>query len=202
LTNIEALEEKVKSLETQVKVMQDVAKIERLQRAYGYYVEHWMAQEIIDCFSDAPDVQISLSTGMFKGKARIRQYFEYMSQFGGPLFIHQLMQLSGIVDVSPDGKTAEGRWYGFGIAAIPIGKGVPERSIITGVYEMKYVKENEIWKIKSFEYAIITSLAPRNGWTFAELPKPLEADVVKNFNTMYPSGYIHPFHYKHPVTGK
>ena len=30
----------------------------------------------------------------------------------------------------------------------------------------------------------------------------LQADVPRTFNPRYPSGYIFPFHYKHPVTGQ
>ena len=40
-----------------------------------------------------------------------------------PEYLHQVMQLSGIVDVAPDGKTAMGRWYGFGANALPAGDG-------------------------------------------------------------------------------
>jgi hypothetical protein len=35
----------------------------------------------------------------------------------------------------------------------------------------------------------------------AALPR-LEADIPRIENSRYPSGYIIPFHYKHPVTGK
>jgi hypothetical protein len=34
------------------------------------------------------------------------------------------------------------------------------------------------------------------------VPTRLEADIPRTFNPGYPSGYIFPFFYKHPVTGK
>ena len=39
---IEAIEQKLSKLD-------DIEAIKRLQKAYGYYVEHWMYEEIIDC---------------------------------------------------------------------------------------------------------------------------------------------------------
>ena len=53
---IEAPEEKVRNL-------QDIEEINRLQRAYGFYIEHWMSQEIIDLFAD--DVSLTLAPVLF-----------------------------------------------------------------------------------------------------------------------------------------
>ena len=54
--NVEALEARVKELENQLRTVQDIQEIEKLQRIYGYYLEHWMAKEIVDLFADGPDV--------------------------------------------------------------------------------------------------------------------------------------------------
>ena len=55
--NIEEMEAKLKALEDQVKAqekkvttLEDIEAIKRLQKAYNYYVEHMLGQEIIDCF--------------------------------------------------------------------------------------------------------------------------------------------------------
>ena len=42
--NVEALEVRVKELESQLRTVQDIQDIEKLQRIYGYYLEHWMAR--------------------------------------------------------------------------------------------------------------------------------------------------------------
>ena len=54
---------------------------------------------------------------MYVGQEGIKQFF--LRGKKPPEFLHGLMQLSGIVDVDPGGKTAKGRWYGFGPHAIP-----------------------------------------------------------------------------------
>jgi hypothetical protein len=48
------------------------------------------------------------------------------------------------------GKTAKGRWNGWGAIALP--KGGIEQIFIHGIYEMVYVKEGGTWKIKIFQF--------------------------------------------------
>ncbi|GAG53262.1 unnamed protein product, partial [marine sediment metagenome] len=40
VARIEALEKQVKAQEKQLAVLQDIEAIKKLQKAYGYYVEH------------------------------------------------------------------------------------------------------------------------------------------------------------------
>ena len=49
-STLEALEAQVKSLANEVRTLKDIESIRNLQKAYGYYLEHWMSQEIIDLF--------------------------------------------------------------------------------------------------------------------------------------------------------
>jgi hypothetical protein len=114
---IKTLEEMVKSQAIEIRTLKDIEEINRLQRAYGYYLEHWMAQEVIDLFSDSPEISLHLAVGTFLGRTGIKRYFEHNKPDNE--FLHQMMQLSGIVDVEPDGNTAKGRWYGFGAIAHP-----------------------------------------------------------------------------------
>jgi hypothetical protein len=120
------------------------------------------------------------------------------------------MQLSGMVDVSQDGKTARGRWYGFGAIAIHVGKGI-KQSFMSGIYIAEYVKEAGIWKFKKLQFDQFYNATPAEGWVnperlaMVDIRQPsqlLEADVPRTYVARYPSGYIVPFHYTHPVTGK
>lgn len=198
--NLTEIETKIKDLERQIRNLQDIRDIEKLQRAYGYYVERWMANEIIDLFSDSPDVSITVTTGEFKGKERIKQYYESRLPKVTADFSHHLMQLSGVIDVDTSGKTAKGRWYGFGLPAVPVGEETPVHGLLSGVYEMGYIKENKIWKILNINWKIIAHISPKDGWLPTEIPpKDLEADVLP---ISYPPGYILPFHFKNPVSGK
>ncbi len=203
------LEAKLKALEKEVRNLQDIEEIKTLQKAYGYYIEHWMAQEIIDLFSDGPDVSLTLAAGTYVGKKRIKNSFNRLKD-PSKRFIHKVMPLSGIVNVAKDGKTAKGRWYGFGAVSIPSSAGV-RQIFMGGIYNGEYVKEDEIWKFKKLRFDQIYTGTPAEGWVKPErlaktspqgaLPG-LKADIPRKVNFRYPSGIIVPFHYKHPVTGK
>ena len=207
--NVKELEAKVKALENQVRILTDIEEIKTLQKTYGYYLEHWMSQEIIDLFSDDPEVSLTLTAGTYLGKRRIAEYFNRLKD-PGPEFLHQVMQLSGVVTVDAGGTTAKGRWYGFGAVALPSDKGV-RQFFMGGIYGGEYVKEDGVWKFERLRFDASYTAAPATGWVAPKRLAPAEtrpalagaqADVPRTFSPRYPSGYIFPFHYRHPVTGK
>ncbi|OGO18249.1 MAG: hypothetical protein A2Z15_06370 [Chloroflexi bacterium RBG_16_50_11] len=210
LARIEALEKKVKAQEKQLTILKDIEAIKKLQKAYGYYVEHMMYQEIVDCFSDSPDVRLNWLEGQYSGKEGVKKYFEFMKTTP-PDFMHQVMQIAGIVDIDSNGKTAKGRWYAFGGIFVPRGDSM-RRSFVSGIYEMGYIREKGIWKILSIKWVIPYAVRLAGEWAMPEDvnrpyiegqfrgPKP---DIPIDLNDgRYLSGYIFPFHYNHPVTGK
>jgi hypothetical protein len=206
--NAEEIEARIEALENQLRTVKDIQEIERLQRIYGYYLEHWMAKEIIDLFSDGPDVALEWPEGKHLGKEGVRKYFEAIEQ-NDPEFLHQLMQLSPVIDVDPDGKAARGRWYSFGGVAMPRGGGVSQ-SFISGTYENEYVKEDGRWKIKKIRWHLNFNARPAEGFVKPERVAAIDPNSQlkgrkpdipdTRFEHQYPSGYIFPFHFNHPVT--
>ena len=208
--DVKEMEKKIKELEKKVAVLDDLEGIRKLQRSYGFYIEHWMYEEIIDCFSDRPDTRLNINVGIFEGKQGIRKYFAgEKARSADPEVQHQVMQLSGVVDVAEDGKTAEGRWYGFGMDSLPVGKCIIQ-NLTCGIYTAKYIKEDGKWKIHQLMWNPEIYADPSVGWVKPERrPGPTEPrtpspvpDKPRDVNSMYPSGYVPPFHYRHPVTGK
>ncbi len=219
--SIEILEKRIKTLENQVKeqqkeltIFRDIEDIKRLQRAYGFYLENWMAQEVIDCFADGPDVRLEIALGNFVGKKGVKRFFNtYLDQREHPSqeFLHMIMQLSGIVDVDPRGNTASGRWYAWGAIALPRNDGI-HQAYMGGIYAADYVKQDGKWKINVLKFHPKITSRPVNGWVKPEkvapddaesrrMP-PIKPDTQRIFDTYYPSGFISPFHFKHPVTGE
>ena len=205
------MEEKIKELESKVAVLEDLEAIKRLQRSYGYYLEHWMFEEIIDCFADDPDTVLNIMVGIYIGKEGIRRYFsEQKDRAMNPEMLHQVIQISGVIDIDSDRRTAEGRWYGWGATALPAGEGVLQ-AWANGIYTSKYLKENGKWKIWKLVWYPVLMVPPDAGWVKSDrvahitpenLPKPPMADKPRDIDPLYPSGYIVPFHYRHPVSGK
>jgi hypothetical protein len=205
--DVKGMEARIIELEAKVRILQDIEDINRLQKAYGFYLEHFLTDEIMDLFADRDDLVLNGAEGT---KDNLRKFFKNLSDLSqNPEFLHQAMQLSGIVDVSVDGQTAEGRWYSLGAVALPAGEGVRPISL-NGIYTVEYVRENDKWKIKKLKFHPIILSSPTEGWVKKERiaavtagkggkrgpARPLDSDA------RYPSGQIVPFHFKHPVTGK
>jgi hypothetical protein len=154
-TKVKTLAETVKKLETRLIKMEDIEAIKKLQRAYGYYLEHWQEDEIIDLWSHSDDISLEINdSGLYKGFDAVAQSFcfeNHYTAFNGakiapPEYLHILIPTAGIVDVDAEGKNAKGRWYGFFLGALRRG-GVLRALIGCGIWENEYVKENGIWKL-------------------------------------------------------
>jgi hypothetical protein len=215
--NIEEMEAKIRALEDKIQELQDIEDIKKLQRAYGFYLEHWMAEDLVDLFADGEDSELWIAAGKFRGKEAISRLFRHGNEdkfrISRSEFLHQVMQLSGVVHVNPGGKSARGRWYGFGANAFPIEGGKVSPGWMDGVYEVEYVKEEGKWKLKKVHWCM-TFRAP---WTesFVDPAKKDSSRQDRPYqenpdlrptgapeDTLYPSGYICPFHFENPVSGR
>jgi hypothetical protein len=206
-TRLNTLETAVKTLKRQVKasdkliqVLRDIEDIKRLQCAYGYYLEHWMSDEIIDCFSNSPDVSGTFVEGTYSGPEGIRRYFG-QGRVMPPEFLHLVMQVSPVITVAKDGKTARGRWYGYGTILSRFTTPLDPTYMMV-IYEMDYIKEDGVWKILKLRLNMHYAYSSGRNPPPAGAPRiKLTPDAWAEYDTQYPSGYIYPFHYRHPVTG-
>jgi hypothetical protein len=208
------MQSKITALEKQTTILQDTEAIRKLQGAYGFYLEHWLYEDLIDLFADGEDSLLRIAAGTFQGKEAIARFFRNGNQGRlGPEFMHQVMQLQGVIDIDPDGNTAKGRWYGFGANAFPMPNGKVSPGWMNGVYEVKYVKEAGIWKMKVVRWCM-TFHAPW-GQSFVAPEKRQDVLMDKPFgkepalkptgnpeDSRYPSGFICPFHFANPVSGR
>jgi hypothetical protein len=201
-----------KSLEARIQRLEDIEAIRKLQYAYGYYIQHWQEDELIGLFSKNGCIDMGKG-GLYQGVEGLKMFFNYSNHYGTtatkapPDYLHQLMPLCGIIDVETDGKTAKGRWYGFGVYAIPTAKKA-QALFGTGIWENEFVKEDGTWKFLRLSYSLTFSSPYEDGWvktpTWSGKPNPtaIPATGKDTGATPYPSGYIFPYHYKNPVTGK
>lgn len=214
---IEELEARLKVLEDKNQRLQDVEDIKKLQRIYGYYVERGQLDEIVDLFSDRPDVSFGPSYKVNVGKEAVRKGFSSKTPFGvfeGPIpddYLHITMPVSAVVDLAEDGLTAKARWYAlmYLCNASPGGGAV----LGVGLYENEYVKEDGKWRILHLQFDDIFLSPFEEGWAkspklWGKLQEVAESvglqdeDVPKPTPSKSPFGEPMPFHYKHPITGK
>ena len=190
-----------RALGQRIDLLKAHAAIEKVQRAYGYYVDKAMWPDVADLYQPNGTLEIG-GRGVFIGKQRVLEYLVTgLGPIGpqkGQIINHQ--QFQGIVDVAPDGKTAKGRWTAFVMGAGGWGD-------VT--YENEYVQEDGIWKIHKLRAPFNMYTSYKEGWEFVAtphtrpdsfLPPPdLPPTVI---SLTYPSFYVEPYHYVNPVTQK
>jgi hypothetical protein len=207
--------------EGELQRLKDVEDIKRLTGAYAFYLEHIMWNELADLWCDGPEAELLwVGSGTYKGKETIRKLWSLLpgaAGVGTRELLHMGMRLNPVIDVAPDGLTAQGRWNTLGVGLLPVGENRRVSHIAgIGIDETDYVKENGIWKFKIMRHGEIV------GWDVAVMCPPDMLATMEDMMTddhakaypwsekfgpevpacEYPGGYILPFHYRHPVTGK
>ena len=206
--SLEALQLKLQVKEREIQDLQDIENIKILQNCYGYYIEHWMSQELIDLFADHAEVSATFTEGTYLGLEGVRRYFGRMKS-ASPEFLHTVMQISPVITLSEERQRAKGRFYGYGTICLKTYNNGPDPIYMSVTYEMEYIRQNGVWKIlklgfqNNYSYKIPRPDAPDNGikGSVRNL-STLSPDVWAENVAFYPAGYIYPFHFKHPVTGK
>jgi len=215
------LTQQLDAAQQRVTRLEDTKAIEKLTRAYGYYIDKGLWSQVVDLFAEDGTVQLG-GEGIYKGRQGVARQFSMWFGKGmgrgsgtdglgkGVLFNHP--QFQGIVDVDADGKTAHGRWRTLAQVAWQ------GRTAFwnEGVYENEYVKEDGVWKFKHMKFWA-TYFSPYNvGWDklgstaisrSANSPNkefpPDELAAEADTKSLYPDYYfLPPFHYPNPVSGK
>jgi len=213
---VRTLEDTITKLEARLTVQEDIEAVKKLQRAYSFYLEHWQEDELIALFSKRDDVTLELNDGgEFSGPDAVYNMFHFEDHYPAfdgakvapPHYLHVMMSLCGIVDIAPDGMTAKGRWYSSFTGAMPRA-GAMRALIGRGIWENEYIKEDGVWKFWKLFFVNIISSPIEDGWVktpFLNNPpannKPPKTVRNKDWKP-YPSGYIFPYHFKNPVSGK
>lgn len=202
-----ALKERVATLAEETSKVEATTQLQRLGRAFGYYVDKGYFGEAADLFTDAGTFQWGVD-GVYRGKARIR---ELLTRHGGGSMnagpglpfgrLNLRMQLQPVITIAPDGNTAQGRWREWALL------GQYEEAIQWGdaVMEDDYVKEDGVWKIAARRYYPNFVAPYQGGWAAMQ---PVNGDwrtqVAKDFPpdapapTQYqpfPAVFVPPYHY-------
>jgi hypothetical protein len=189
------------SLDGRIARLEAMNAVERLQKAYGYFVDESQWTRLSELFTEDATLEIG-GKGLFLGRARV---LEYMQTAFGPdgvkdNVLAQHMQFQPIVDISADGNTAWVRSRAFVMSNA--GWGLP-------LYENEYAKGDDgIWRISrlSGPFTMYTNWegwgknALNNTWPDKFDPPP-DLPPTTIYLT-YPAYYIVPFHYPNPVTGR
>jgi hypothetical protein len=201
-----ALEETLAKLDRRLGLLEDVVQLERLNSIYGYYLAHLQWDDLTGIFAPTGTIEIAMR-GVYAGSASVRRNLNLYGQATDDQFglQHNHMQFQPVITVAPDGQSAKMRSRALSI----MGNWERSSQWMGGVYENDYVKENGVWKIKR-DQVFNTYFVPYTvGWKDVQ-PRPPPGVTATNppdapptlpFE-MYPSAFLPPFHYVHPVTGQ
>jgi hypothetical protein len=136
--------------------------VRNLQNAYGYYVDRRMWNDVTDLFAPGATVTIA-GTGTFHGSNGVRQAMEQtMGPAGltrGALNDHPIFD--GIIDVSPDGKTAVDRGTEIGMLENPA---THASSWQFSVFRNTFVNQGGLWKLKQLTVTPLITASYADGW--------------------------------------
>ena len=165
--------EQIAELRVQLDVLQarkqrivDSNAIKRLQRAYGYYMEEALWDEVVQLFAENATLEFGRD-GVYAGKERIREYFYALNagQQGlseGQLWEH--LELMPVLTLGVDGNTAKARWN----TIMMLGTLGEEAQWGEGPYENEYVKEDGVWKISKLRWFQTIVVPYEGGWAKSE----------------------------------
>ena len=206
------LQDKVEQLQNQIGMQEDIEAIRVLMYSYTYYMDRALFDQVFDLFSENMESCEAGGRGVYKGKARcIELWQKIWGVYGGnenklkfgQMVEHMVTKL--VITVSPDRKAAKSRGHYFGIGGVYQMQQYAGGQ--TGIYQMEYVKEDGVWKIKKFYLPFTTT--GYNFTTWSDTPGysgcqsaeyPPDAPTT-NYHP-FPEVYVVPFHYPNPVSGK
>jgi hypothetical protein len=184
--NAAASKERLDRLEIAVVRGEDVRAIRKLQRAYGYYADRGLWDDLADLFSS--NAIANYPSGGFDGNASIRAMFVKNLGQGreglaeGRIYNHTILQ--PVVDLAADGRTATGRWRVLGM----LGRFPGSATWADSLYRFDYVKQDGRWKIRELTAYAGSGGSYDQGWVPPRPRPPGAADTSPiRFNLAHPA---------------
>jgi hypothetical protein len=203
--DISALAARLTALQDRAQRLRDVNDIKRLQRAYGYYLDEALWDDLADLFTANAAVEYARD-GLYRGRDRIREYFYHLGGNQSGLSEGQLnehFQLMPVITLAEDGMSAKGRWR----AVILNGDLGEYAAWGEGPYENEYAKENGVWKISKVRWYQTIMVPYAGAWGLNEdinkgiyvSPQfPPDEPQTDSYGS-WPETFLPPFHFENPV---
>jgi len=152
----------VDALARDVERAEAVRAVKTLQRTYAQYSQYGLWNEMAALFAD--DARLTIGDDVVTGRGAIAGWLT--RQGGGrqglaPGAIHTQLIDGPVVNLSADGRTAKGRWYGFFLNA----DGAGQASVDGGMFENDYAVQNGVWKIRALHFYPQFTGGYETGWT-------------------------------------
>lgn len=153
---------RLQRLNSRLARLEAAAAVKRLQRAFGYYLDQGLWDEVADLFTADASLEVALD-GVFTGRDRIRRFFYELGQGRRGLSygeLHECLQVQPVVHITADEACAKGRWR----ALILCGRQGERASWAEGPYENEYRCDQGIWKISRLHWYQTFQVPYEGGW--------------------------------------
>jgi hypothetical protein len=202
---IAALREQLATLQAETQRVKDAHDIKRLQRSFGYYFEEGLIDEVVDLFAEDATFEYARD-GLYRGKARIREYLLALNGGQQGLREGQLnesLQLMPVITLADDGMSAKARWR----TIMLLGQMGGEALWGEGPYENEYVKQDGVWKISKLHWFQTVLVPYEGGWGRHEdvnqgiwVSDTLPPDAPPSYGFgSWPTTFLPPFSFTNPV---
>jgi hypothetical protein len=188
------------ALAARIQLLNDEAEVQRLQNAYGFYVDRRMWDDVADLFAPAGTLE-SAEGPRIAGRAAIRAQLEKVAPANlKPGELNDHLQLDTLVTVDPGGQTAHARGADYGM----VGKNGGEAYWSLAVFENDYVKKDGTWMVAAMRLYPRAKTDFYKGWAESAVPDyPLApaGEAVAPSRLQYPAEAFPAISFRNPVTG-
>jgi hypothetical protein len=187
-------------------LLEDRNAIERLQYAYGYFIDNRMFREMADLFCEEGCwIEIG-QRGRYCGKERIHRFLlEVLGEGRWGLLRDEVINH---VQQQPIVTVAEDRGQAWSRARAQVqGNSPPDTPhflLADGIYENEYVREDGVWKIRGVTVAMTFYAALERARIWFPSAPPSEAmppDAPSQPVVEVLGRQFNPWHFRHPVEG-
>jgi len=210
MSTIDRLEAHLKTLEARLHRLESVAAVERLQRIYGYYLDHRMWEEAVALFTEDGEVEIG-RRGIYRGRQQLRTFFFDVLGRGrsgrARNELHNHIQIQGVVTLGERADQAFGRFRALAQFAAQLPDGSAGCGWAEGVYENEYAYRDGAWRIRVLRwmpsfYGKLPAEAMAAGRPSAPASERFPPSAPPTYGADENGAWILPFHYPHPHTGE
>ena len=142
---------------------ESIRAVKNLQRTYAHYSQYGLWNEMAELFSR--NATYIFDDESVQGIDAIGKYLSTHEGNGrqglSPGEVHTQIIDHPVVNLSVDGESANGRWYGFSFLSDSEGNA----GIRGGVFENEYIREDGEWKINVYRFYPQYAGPYESGWT-------------------------------------
>jgi ABC-type nitrate/sulfonate/bicarbonate transport system substrate-binding protein len=198
-----ALKRRVAALRAQLQCLQDQARVEGLQNAYGYYVDRRMWDDVAELFAIDGSFEAE-HRGVYRGRASIRRALEQFGPNGlAEGVINDHTQLQPVITMSADCQSARAR----GSELVQAGQNGQDAWWGINIHENSYRRIDGKWQLQTVQVTRRMRTDYAKGWALsaqpaAAAPAGFTADAPPTAKrAAYPSLDLPPPHFANPGKG-